>query len=169
MAVKIRRELPDDAEGIVRYIAQVAGESDFLTFGPGEFKVTPEQERSYLEQMGAQENCLFIIAEDGPEIVGILGFSANTKPRTRHTGEFGMTVRRDRWGKGVGTRLIEYMIAWARESGIVRKINLRVREDNERGIRLYERMGFVREGVITRDFYVDGRFYSSILMGLQVD
>ena len=169
MAITIRRANPEDAERIVRYINQVAGETEFLTFGSGEFIMTPEQERSYLEGISAQENCLFILAEDETGIVGLLSFSANTKPRTRHTGEFGITVLRDYWGKGVGTRLIEYMIKWAGESGAVRKINLRVREDNERGIRLYEGMGFVREGVVTREFCVGGRFYSSILMGLPID
>lgn len=55
---------------------------------------------------------------------------------------------------------------WAREGKVIKKINLRVREDNLNAMRLYERFGFVKEGLLTREFLVDGHFYSAVLMGL---
>lgn len=70
---------------------------------------------------------------------------------------------------GIGKELIKYMIDWAKDSNIVRKINLRVREDNETAIGLYTKLGFKKEGAISRDFYVAGKYYSSICMGLEID
>jgi RimJ/RimL family protein N-acetyltransferase len=78
-------------------------------------------------------------------------------------------VLKDYWGLSIGKHLLRYLIDWAKKTGKVRKINLRVRVDNERAIRLYQRLGFVIEGTLKREFYVGGRFIDSYLMGLCVD
>ncbi|WP_200791861.1 GNAT family N-acetyltransferase [Caloranaerobacter azorensis] len=38
---------------------------------------------------------------------------------------------------GIASQLIKELIEWAKSSGIIKKINLKVREDNERAINLY--------------------------------
>jgi RimJ/RimL family protein N-acetyltransferase len=50
-----------------------------------------------------------------------------------------------------------------------RKIDLLVNEENERAIKLYEKYGFVKEGLLSRDIQIDGVFYSSYHMGLKLD
>ena len=42
---QIRKAESRDAEALVEYINIVAGESDFLTFGPGEWDKTVESEK----------------------------------------------------------------------------------------------------------------------------
>ena len=64
--------------------------------------------------------------------------------------------------------MIEIMIDWAGQSGMT-KINLKVRPDNERAIRLYESFGFVREGVISREYRIENRYHDNICMGLEID
>lgn len=71
-------------------------------------------------------------------------------------GEFGMSVREESSGRGIGGLLLDALIDWGRRSAIVTKINLRVRTDNERAIHLYESRGFGCEGTISRDFVVEG-------------
>src|SRR5690606_13120417 len=116
-----------------------------------------------------KNNCIFLVAEVDNEIVGTLTFSASSSQRTRHIGEFGMSVKKAYWGLGVGSNLLSYLIEWAKETNIIRKINLKVREDNIRAIALYKKFGFKKEGIITSYFYVDRRFYSVIEMGLEID
>jgi len=99
----------------------------------------------------------------------MLNYSGGRRSRIEHTGEFGVTVKKDYWGLGIGRLIIESMIDWAKGTGIIRKINLRVRSDNERGIKLYASLGFKQEGLITRDMCVDGEFYDSVAMGLELD
>ena len=70
---------------------------------------------------------------------------------------------------GIGEELIRYLIDWSRSSGIIRKINLKVRTDNARGIRLYKKLGFEEEGTVRRDFQLDGVFYDSMLMGMLIE
>ncbi|GGL60927.1 GNAT family N-acetyltransferase [Sporolactobacillus putidus] len=122
-----------------------------------------------IESVLSRENALFLIAESGGQIVGNLDFSGGSKSRTAHTGEFGISVLKDYWGEGIGKALVAELINWAHKNDVIRKINLRVRTDNARAIRLYKSFGFEEEGTIRRDFLIDGVFYDSLQMGLPID
>ncbi|MGE5676976.1 MAG: GNAT family N-acetyltransferase, partial [Pseudomonadota bacterium] len=158
-----------DGEALIEYVESISCESDNLTFGPGEFKATVEQEESFLEHMAGQENAIYLIAHNGKKIIGSLNFSGGPRPRIAHTGEFGVSVLKDYWGNGLGTELVEYLIEWCREGKAIRKINLRVRTDNHNAIHVYKKLGFVEEGTITRELCINGSFYDMLAMGLCID
>jgi len=46
------------------------------------------------------------------------------------------------------------------------RVALRVYEDNERGIRAYEKVGFKREGILRQDIYREGRYWNTFLMAI---
>ena len=164
----IREAAPEDARGLLAYIAAISGESDFLSFGPGEFELTDTEEEGILRQYRDANNRLYMVGRINDTIVSALSFSAGHRPRTRHSGELGLSVRRPYWGLGIGSLMLDTLIEWAKGTKIVRKINLRVRIDNQRAIRLYERKGFVIEGTIHRDVCVDGQFFDHHWMGLEL-
>lgn len=165
----IRKANKYDAEALIGYLNVIGGESDFLTFGTGQFGSTVQQEEDFIESALEKENALFIIAEVNGKVIGNLNFSGGSRGRTAHAGEFGVSVLKEYWGNGIGEELIKYLISWGRNSGIIRKINLRVRTDNTRGIKLYKKLGFLEEGLIKRDFLINGEFYDSLFMGLLID
>ena len=167
--VRIRRAEPDDAAAILAYLGRVGGESLNLTFGAEGPGISEEEEREYLARVAAADNSLAIVALAGEEIVGGLTFDGCRRPRLRHGGEFGISLLQTYAGRGLGRALVEYMLAWAERSGVVRKINLKVRVDNIAAIRLYERMGWVHEGRTTRDTLIDGTFSDCLLMGREID
>lgn len=167
--VIIRKANKSDAKALIEYLNVIGGESDFLTFGIGEFGESVEQEEDFIQNALRQENALFIIAEANGKVVGNLNFSGGPRQRTAHVGEFGVSILKDYWGNGIGEELIKYLISWSKSSGIIRKINLSVRTDNTRGINLYKKLGFLEEGIIKRDFLINGEFYDSLLMGLPID
>lgn len=169
MTLTLRHAEPDDAQQLVNYINQVSGESENITFGPGEFGLSVEEERAFLQQNAQQPTNLYLIAEIDGEIVGTLTFSTGKRPRVRHVGEFGTTVLRKYWNCGIGSHMLAYLITWAKQTGIVRKINLRVRIDNLPAIHLYEKYGFVQEGRLSREFYLHDQFVDVYMMGLQID
>lgn len=68
-------------------------------------------------------------------------------------------------GKGLGERLIRATIGDAQAKGLVR-IELNVHADNARATRLYERVGFVREGIGKDAVCIDGRYIDVIRMAL---
>ena len=164
----LRRAEPKDAEKVLAFLNQVAGESENITFGPGEFELSVEEERAFLQQSAQSPNSLYVIAEIAGEIAGTLSFSAGKRPRLQHAGELGMTVLRRYWNLGIGSRMLAYLIDWARVTTTIRKINLRVRVDNLPAIHLYEKYGFVQEGRLTRELYLHGQFVDAYMMGLQL-
>ncbi len=166
---RIRPVEPEDAEAVLDYINRVTAETDYLSMQSGELDWPVEKERQFIEDHRKADNKLALAAEVDGRIVGVLGFTGDDKSRMRHIGELGITVRQEFWGLGLGTGMMAYLVDWARASRVVRKINLRVRTDNDRAIRLYERFGFVREGTIRRQFLVAGTFHDAYLMGLEID
>ncbi len=166
LSVIIREAKPEDARELVNYVESSSGESDFLSFGPGEFGISVEEERKFLQEYKESEYKVYLLACINGAIVGSLSFSAGDRKRTRHCGEFGMTVRKDFWGVGVGSHLMDALFDWSLAQGEIKKINLYVRTDNVRAIRLYEKKGFVIEGTVSKEVCIEGNYYDCHVMGM---
>lgn len=167
--VCIRPAIPDDAAAVLVHLHTAGGETPYLSFGaegPGRDEAG---QRALLAGLCDSDNGLALVAVRDGEVVACLTFQRGGRARTRHVGEFGISVARACWGLGVGRRMIEMLLTWAERGGTVRKVNLRVRADNARGIALYESLGFVHEGRLARDNCVDGVFHDALLMGRAVD
>lgn len=162
----IRKAKIEDSEKLAEYMKAIPLETDFLTFGENELKITAEIEEKIISSIRSKDNSIMLLAIIDGEIAGNCTFRAGERKRVRHTGEFGITVRKPYWGLGIGSILMESLISWAKDTKIIRKINLRVRIDNQKAIKLYEKFGFEKEGILRREFMIDGEFYDSILMGL---
>ncbi|MDA8441757.1 MAG: GNAT family protein [Peptococcaceae bacterium] len=167
--VLLREVVKDDAPELIAYLHKIGGETDFLTFGPGELSVNISDEEAFLEESRNVQNGLIILALVGNEVIGCLQFTGGARSRTRHAGEFGVSVLKNYWNQGIGTAMLYELLEWAKASTIIRKLNLRVRSDNISAVRLYNKFGFVQEGLISREFFISGTFYDSIHMGLNLD
>ncbi len=75
----------------------------------------------------------------------------------------GLAVDPGQQGGGVGRALMEAAVERARVLG-ARKVSLRVLAHNETARRLYERCGFVVEGVLKEEFHLDGRYVDDVFM-----
>lgn len=165
----LRRAVPEDAEETIAFVQRIIGESDYLMFEPGEFRPSLGEQREMLEQYARSDNHLFLIAEVDGEMAGMLTFQPGKRIRNAHAGEIGMSVRKKYWGMSIGKQLLQCLLQWARQTEKIRKINLRVRVDNERAVRLYRSAGFQVEGTISREFCINGRFYDAYWMGIELD
>jgi len=161
----IREGKSDDAASCIEYLEKVASESDFLTFGPGEFRPTLEEEKKVIKQYRKTDNKLSLVSTIDDRVVSIANFDGGSRPRTRHAGEFGITVLKEFWNLKIGTNTIETLIEWAKTTDVIRKINLKVDTENKKAIRLYEKFGFKKEGTITRESLINGSFRDSYIMG----
>ena len=168
-ALEVRPAREDDAEALITFIQQVDTESPFLSREPGEFNVPVPTERLFIKQTNARKNSLFLVALHDGRLVGSIDFHGGNRQRMLHTGEFGMSILREHWGRGLGGHLLDTMIAWARGNGLTHKIKLRVQANNERAIALYRSRGFVEEGVLRREFRVHGEWVDTVLMALWLE
>lgn len=166
--LSIRLALPSDAPRIIPYVKSVGDETNFLTFSGAEFNKTIIEEKAIIQDHLDTDNKLFIIGEINGELVSILNAGGKQKPRLMHVVEFGVSVRKAHWGKGIGGHMIEYLIDWGKANEVVKKINLMVVEHNVNAVGLYERLGFELEGRLRKDFYEGGKYYDGIAMGIEV-
>jgi RimJ/RimL family protein N-acetyltransferase len=80
-----------------------------------------------------------------------------------------MTVASDRRRQGIGARLLERCIDFARSAG-AHKIALQVWPHNEAARSLYRRYGFQEEGYLRRHWRrKSGELWDVVVMGLFVD
>lgn len=133
---------------------------------PGIFKrpaPTLEQELDYIRSHLASGNSTLLVAVDGGAIVGLAGLVGGSVPEERHAATLAVSVASAHRGKGVGTALIEALIAWAPSVGINR-VQLWAWENNPGAISLYERLGFQQEGIARCAVVADGRSIDVVLM-----
>ncbi len=140
----IRPALPFDAEPLHAYLAAIAAEKLPVLFAR---EAPPAAERvaaMIARNTGDERYCLLLAVEDSG-VAGMLDFMGASHAQQRHVGGFGMSVRRDQRGRGVGTRLLRTLYGFALGRGY-RRLELDVFSNNKGAIGLYEREGFLHEG-----------------------
>lgn len=165
--VMIRNAVPQDAEELLEYLRVVGGETDNLTFGDEGLPLTVEAERAYLEANRNNARQQIFVAMVDDQIVGNATYRSYTRERMMHQAEIAMSVRRDYWGRGIGSHLLQRMIEEMHVHGID-LVTLIVLEDNRRAIELYKRFGFSEYGELERYFKVDGVYRTAIYMKLDL-
>ena len=164
--VEIRRAVPADAEKILEYCKAVGAESDNLTFGSEGVSITVEKEQEYLDNILHSDKQLYLVAELDGEIVGTAVFSAFSKPRLSHRAEISISVRKAMWGNRIGTRFMERLMDFAKNTAGTEVISLEVRSDNERAIALYRHFGFEKIGTFNGYMKINGEYVSCDIMSL---
>ena len=161
---EIVRAQADDAAALLEYLKFIGGETDNLSFGPEGVPLDEEAERRYLAMQAESHDHIQLFAKVNGEIIGTA--SLNRKGgRARHRGEFGISLKRAWWGCGASSALTEAILAFARENGFA-QLDLEVRSDNTRAIRLYERYGFRKLCTFPAFFRMGGRDIDFDLMVL---
>jgi len=165
----IREAVPKDAPQLIEYLENVFSQTDFLTRGPGEFNMSIEDEEKFIKNLSEEANKIFLVALIDKKIVSVLTFLGGDKIREKHVGEFGITVEKEFWGLGIASLMLTSLINWAKNTKIIRKLNLLVLASNEKAIYLYKKFGFEIEGTHTRDILINNEFQDAHFMGLKID
>lgn len=113
----------------------------------------------------ASDASLFLLAKykDG-NVVGTLTFNRYEKLENRHVGDFGISVHPEHRHEALGEALIRGMEKWAKQHE-VRKIELEVWSNNIGAVRLYNRLGYLIEGIRKETIMRDDQVLDIILMG----
>lgn len=161
MTVEIRPITADDIEGFHRTLDVVARERKYLAF----LEAPPlASAREFVLENIAKGNPQFVAITDGG-VAGWCDVVRESRPIHAHAGVLGMGLLPAHRGRGYGRKLIETTLQAAKLAGF-RRVELAVHADNPRAVALYERVGFVREGIKRRATCIDGRFGDTIMMAI---
>jgi RimJ/RimL family protein N-acetyltransferase len=134
----------------------------------GRYPLSLASERAWAER-AAQANdfanvTLAIETLDGIHI-GNCGIH-NTSPEHRK-GTLGIAIgEKTYWGRGYGADAVRCLLRLAFERMNLRRVELTVLDFNERARACYRKCGFVEEGRLRQERFVEGGYTDTIVMGL---
>lgn len=106
----------------------------------------------------------WIIDLDG-HCIGSAGFhhvSEEDHSATYRIGIFDVNLH----SRGIGTEVTNLLLEYGFKTKKWHRIELKVLEYNYRGIRCYEKCGFKKDGVLRESAFIEGRYYSDIVMSI---
>lgn len=103
------------------------------------------------------------VAEYDGEIVGFVGLTQSPGRRS-HSGDLFIGVDSEYHNKGIGRALLTKMLDLADNWLMLERVELGVLETNPKAKALYEKFGFVEEGVKIGNLKAHGKFINEIMM-----
>jgi ribosomal protein S18 acetylase RimI-like enzyme len=161
MPIHIAPIAPEHAAGFHACLDAVAKEKRYLAATQA---LPLERVEGFVRDSVANDAVQFV-ALDGATIIGWADIFPAWADAVQHCGTLGMGVAAAYRGQGIGERLLRACLAKAPSKGITR-ITLEVRSDNQRAIKLYERIGFQHEALERNAMRFDGVYYDALQMSL---
>jgi RimJ/RimL family protein N-acetyltransferase len=161
--VRLRAYEKSDADALFRWFSD---EEVTRWLGPPNFPSRAHQERFIESASASSDDAKYFAIEtlDG-KLVGDCGLRfIDWKSRKA---EFFITIgEKQSWGKGLGSDALRIVIRLAFDKMNLNRLWLTVLVDNPRAVRCYEKCGFLREGLLRQESYVDGKYRDVLLMAL---
>ena len=160
--MRVREAEPGDAPALVELAREVSAEPEGWLLSHDGWRSVAD-ERRYLRTIRRYPWAVVLVAEDNDALVGRLSASRDTHPASAHVADVGLMVAASHRRRGVGTALMEAAEEWARAAGI-RKLELHVFPHNGAAVSLYERLGYLREGVRREQYRRGADLVDALLM-----
>ena len=132
-----------------------------------------ESAKHYLKAV-AEETLLGVIiclpppdAHSQPIPIGCIDLE-RLKPDVAHHrhADIGVQILRPYQGKGYGSEAIRWVLRWAFQTGGLHRVGIKAFSYNEGAVRLYERLGFKREGVSREYVWFEGKWWDDVQFGM---
>jgi ribosomal protein S18 acetylase RimI-like enzyme len=150
---------------VIDFVGSMYASSPFLARYPEEWKISLEDETKFLKTTVEATDRIMLGAFADGKLVGLtdcLPVSANQK--IHHRGQCAISVASSFAHKGLGSLIFGLMLEQAKLAGF-EQVELEVVASNVWAIRLYEKYGFVRIGIIPHGFkYKDGSYQDLVIM-----
>jgi hypothetical protein len=155
--IALRPAVPGDSGGIISALRSASPERSYVLME--QYGKNAETEGEYIRDMDAQKN-LFLVAVGRGGIVGSLAAlqaDGGHRPETAHVLNIGLHLVESSRGLGIGSRMVQYAIEWAREHGF-KKMEASIFTTNKRSLNLFRKAGFTEECMKLKKFRI-GRDY----------
>lgn len=160
--VRLRTLLPEDAHLVMQWANDPEVVSNFSFFRGG---VSVDRITDYIRARHESSTDLLLAVFADTDYLGNIGL--HEIDRSNDTARLGIILgNRNYWGKGYATETIKVLLGYAFTEGRIHKVYLNVFTTNTRGIKVYERVGFQREGLLRAEYRLDGTYRDLIRYGL---
>lgn len=167
--IVIREAQISDAAELITVVKEYIEESEFIPYTKGEFNPTLEEEEKWIQSFLDNKNSLLLVAIHQGRIIGNIDFSGLQQKIMYHTARLGMGMLSAWKNLGVGSLLLSNAIEWAKSNSPLEIIYLEVYANNEGGLALYRKYGFIESGKRKEFFKVDDKTYiDEIIMTLKI-
>lgn len=169
VGIILREAVPGDAKDILLMMGQVNKETEFLVLDEAELLLPPETLEEELDYIYESNNNLLLLAIYEGTIIGTASVKADSQFRLSHVGEVGISILQEYWGMGLGTLMLEEIISWAKEMGVLFRLELDVQVRNERAVPL-PKNGLPNQAVMPRGARTDlGEFLDVYKMSYLIE
>ena len=160
--MKIREIEIKDADAFSKMQYELDKETKFMMFEPGERKKDLKRMELWIQRI-KEKSDLLLIAENNGEIIGFIMAQRGMNHRIQHRAYIVVGVRTKFQGRGIGTKFFEKLNQWALKQQL-RRLELTVMITNVGAKKLYEKSGFVMEGIKKDSMYVEGEYIDEYYM-----
>jgi len=126
---------------------------------------TREEHLAWLKNLGEKRREYVICAFPGKVPIGTIGLSQIDQ--YHHNAEYGILIGDDKFrGRGYAMAASRHILRIAFVDLHLHRVGLRVMAKNDAALKLYERAGFKREGLLRENVMVQDRYEDVVLMGI---
>lgn len=160
--VRLRTLLPEDAHLVMEWANDPEVVRNFSFFHSG---TSVEKIADYIRVRYESPTDLLLAVFANIDYLGNIGL--HEIDRANDTARLGIILgNRNYWGKGYATEAIRVLLGYAFTEERLHKIYLNVFTTNTRGIKLYEKVGFQREGLLRAEYRLDNTYRDLIRYGI---
>ncbi len=161
--IVIREAKPSDSKGFIGCIKSYL-KSNFIPLTPEEFNLIIEEQERWISKFINGKNDLLLVAEHSGQIIGDIDLTIYHRSMLSHTGFIGMGIHEDWQNQGIGTILMDKTIEWSDSRAEIEILWLQVFGNNEKGISIYKKYGFIEDGR-QKDFIknLDGEYIDNVI------
>lgn len=164
--VAVREYRAQDLESVLRY----AGDADvtrYLVWGPE----GPEETAAFLARVAQDAHSdpreqyeLAVVNRASGDLIGAARIGWLSRPH--RAGDIGYVLRRDQWGRGIGSEVAAILLQFGFETLGLHRIEATCDPQNIASRRVLEKAGMKREGLRRDDFFVRGEWRDSLLFSI---
>ncbi len=155
--MRLRKLEEKDAEGMLEWMQDAEVQKGF------QFHADEKDIESVIDfirradiQMIDGQDIHYAITDENDEYQGTI--SLKSIDLTDKRAEYAISLRRGAWGKGIASQATREILRLAFEQFGMERIYLNVLAENDRAIRMYERIGFVYEGAFRKHLFLRGEY-----------
>jgi len=158
--IKVRSWRRDDLKSLVHHANNAKIAANLRDQFPHPY--TRRDGIDFLEYARTQDPESSFAIEYGGEAVGGVGFLVG-RDIARISAEMGYWLSEDFWGRGIATRAVAAMSAWALDNYKLTRVYAMVFAHNAASVRVLEKAGFEREGLMRKSAIKNGVVLDQIL------